>query len=151
MYRNLPIAQTFLAESSPIYIGEMLQMNEKYVDSLKNMTRLVKEGPVGEDAETKLASQELWAEVTRASAAWVMSGIGRRVAGILSELPGFSGFQRMLDLGGGHGMFALYIVNAHPHMKGIIFDRPAVIEVAKEFIHEYGMDDLTPLYGPHVN
>jgi SAM-dependent methyltransferase len=141
VYRNLPIAQTFLAESSPTYIGEMLQMNEKYVDSLKNMTMLVKGGPVGEDAETKLASQELWAEVTRASAAWVMGGIGRRVAEIISGLPGFPEFQHMLDLGGGHGMFALYIVNAHPSLKGIVFDRPAVIEVAKEFIHEYGMEN----------
>ena len=141
LYRNLPIAQTFLAEGSPTYIGEMLQMNERYLDSLKNMTRLVKEGPVGEDAQTELASQELWAEITRAGAAWVLSGVGSKVAVILSELPEFHEFQRMLDLGGGHGMFALYIVNAHSCMKGIVFDRPAVVEVAKEFIHEYGMED----------
>ncbi len=141
LYRNLPIAQTFLGEGSPTYIGEMLQMNERYVDSLKNMTRLVKEGPVGEDAQTELASQELWAKVTRASAAWVTSGMGLKVAGIISKLPGFSEFQRMLDLGGGHGMFALYTVNAHPFMKGIVFDRPAVVEIAREFIREYGMED----------
>lgn len=141
-YRNLPITQTFLSESSPAYIGKMFQMIEKRcVDPLKNMIMLVKEGPVGEGAQTEFASQELWAGLTRTSAAWIMGGIGQRVAEILSGLPGFSGFKKMLDLGGGHGMFALYIVNAHPSMKGIVFDRPTVVEVAKEFIYEYGMED----------
>ena len=141
LYRNLPIAQTFLSEDSPGYIGAMLRMNEQYVAPLQNMTRLVKEGPGGESADRGFASQELWAKVTRSSAAWVTSGMGLKVAGIISKLPGFPEFQRMLDLGGGHGMFALYIVNAHPFMKGIVFDRPAVVEIAREFICEYGMED----------
>lgn len=141
-YRNLALTQAFLSENSPVYLGKLFLMIEKMNDdSLKNLTGLVKGGPEGEDAEKDFASQELWAEFSRTTAAWATGGIGRKVASILSELPGFSGFQHMLDLGGGHGIFALYIVNAHPSMKGLVFDRPAVVEVAKEFIHEYGMKD----------
>jgi SAM-dependent methyltransferase len=142
LYRNLPVTRTFLSEDSPVYLGKVFLMVEKRCDdSLKNLRELVKRGPAGDGPEKDFASQELWAEFSRTTAAWAMGGIGRRVASILSELPGFSGFQHMLDLGGGHGMFALYIVNAHPSMKGIVFDRPAVVEVAKEFIHEYDMED----------
>lgn len=142
LYRNLPVTQIFLSEDSPGYIGRLFQLIEKRcVDRLNDLAGLVKEGPTGKDAEREFASQEPWAEITRTSVAWAIGGIGRKVAVILSELTGFPKFQCMLDLGGGHGMFALYIVNAHPSLKGIVFDRPAVVEVAKEFIREYGMED----------
>jgi predicted O-methyltransferase YrrM len=142
LYRNMPISQTFLVEGSPTYMGALFQMVDmRCVDPLTALTRLVKDGPAGEDAERDLASQELWAELTRTSAAWPMGMVGRMVAGILSKLPGFSDFEKMLDLGGGHGIFALYIVNQHPFMKGTVFDRAPVVEVAREFIHKYGMED----------
>ncbi len=73
-------------------------------------------GPIGESAEKDFVSQELWAELTRTSAAWPMGTVGPKVAEILEELPGFSGFEKMLDLGSGHGIFAFYIVNQHPTM-----------------------------------
>jgi len=142
LYRNLPIAQAFLVEGSDTYVGDLLRMIEmRSIDPLKDLTRLVKEGPKGEGAQRDLGSPELWAGLTRTSAAWAMGALGRKVAGMLSRLPGFSDFTKMLDLGGGHGIFALYIVNQHPTMKGTIFDRGPVVEVAREFIHKYGMED----------
>ncbi len=140
LYRNLPITQTFLSEASPGYRGALFQMIEmRCVDPLKDLFGLVKEGPVGKVAEKDFASQALWTELTRTSAAWAMGEVGQRVAGILSGLPGFSGFEKMLDLGGGHGVFALYIVNEHPTMKGTVFDRAQVVEIARYFIEKYGM------------
>jgi len=142
LYRNLPITQTFLVEGPPTYVGALFQMIEtRSVDPLKDLNRLVKEGPAGESAERAFASQELWAELTRTSAAWAIGSMGQKVAEIISALPGFSDFRKMLDLGGGHGMFALYIVSRHPSMKGTVFDRTPVVEVAKEFIGKYGMGD----------
>jgi hypothetical protein len=61
------------------------------------------------------------------------------MAGIVSDLPEFAEFGRMVDLGGGHGMFALYFVDAHPSMTGVVFARSAVVSVAEGFIQEYGM------------
>ena len=52
----------------------------------------------------------------------------------------------MLDLGGGHGIFALYIVNQHPTMKGTVFDRPPVVAVARSFIEKYGMEDRVDVF-----
>ena len=142
LYRNHPITQAFLTESSSTYLGGMFRMIEKRcVEPLRELPRLVRQGPEGNGSAKNFASEGLWAELTRTSAAWTMGGIGRTVAGVLSELPGFSRFQKMLDLGGGHGMFALYVVNAHPSMKGMVFDRPAVVRVAEEFISGYGMED----------
>ncbi len=142
LYRNLPVAQAFLVEESATCAGALFRMIEtRSINPLNDLTRLVKEGPQGEAAERNLGSQELWAELTRISAAWATGALGQKVAGILSDLPGFLDFRKMLDLGGGHGVFALYIVNRHPAMKGTVFDRAPVVEVATEFIHKYGMED----------
>lgn len=142
LYRNLPITQAFLTEGSPRSMGPLFQMiKRRCIDPLNNLTHLIKEGPAGESVDWEFAAPGLMAEDTRVSAAWVMGEVGRKVAEIISKLPGFSGFEKLLDLGGGHGVFALYIVGKHPTMKGTVFDRPAVVEVAKEFIHDYGMEE----------
>ena len=140
MYRNHPIAQSFLTEDSPVNLGPMFQLMLKWsIDPLDNLHKLVKDGPMPSESSEDFDSEALWARSAKDSAAWALGEMGRKIGRIVSKLPGFPGFQKMLDLGGGHGIFALYIVNAHPEMKGIVFDRPAVLEVAKGFIQQYGM------------
>ncbi|MCF8143052.1 MAG: hypothetical protein K9N21_03935 [Deltaproteobacteria bacterium] len=78
-------------------------IEKRSVAPLKDLTRLVKEGPGGEEAARDFSSQELWTGLTRVSAAWAMGALGQKVARMLSALPGFSDFKKMLDLGGGHG------------------------------------------------
>ncbi len=142
LYRNLPMAQQFLTQDSPTYVGRLFQLVQKRcVEPLNDLLQLVKEGPNHQGGQEDFASENLWAEMTRGTAVWPMGGTGERVAEVLSELPGFTGFNKMLDLGGGHGIFALYIVDRHPTMKGIIYDRAPVVEVADSFIQEFGMED----------
>jgi tRNA1(Val) A37 N6-methylase TrmN6 len=71
----------------------------------------------------------------------VLGGTGQQIASILSSLPEFHSFEKMLDLGGGHGLFALYIAQANADLQALIFDRPAVVDVAEEFIDTYAMGD----------
>ncbi len=142
LYRNLPPVQTFLADDSPSCLGPLFQLIQQMsVDSLDGLTELVKIGPPPVEQEEDEDSEALWAGYTKASAGWAIGEVGQMVARIISELPGFQTFDRMLDLGGGHGIFTLYIVSAHPHMEGVVFDRSAVVEVAKDFIEAYEMTD----------
>jgi len=142
LYRSRPAAGTFLVESSPAYLGSLFRLaQEMSVDSLANLTDLVTGGPPTSRPEADLWSEELWAAATRAGAGWVLGGVGQRVAGIVAKLPEFPNFKKMLDLGGGHGVFALYLVAAHPDMHGVVFDQPKVVPVAREFIREYGLED----------
>ncbi|BBO76514.1 O-methyltransferase [Desulfosarcina widdelii] len=152
LYRNRPAFSEFLVRRSPTYLGELLQMIEHMcLEPLDGLVGLVKDGPSSTTGQNDFASAELWARATRYSAAWVTGGAGSLMAGIVGELPEFKGFRRLLDLGGGHGMFALYFVDAHPSMTGVIFDRSAVVAVAEEFIREYGMQErLSVLAGDYL-
>lgn len=51
----------------------------------------------------------------------------------------FAGVRRVVDIGGSHGHLLRAILNAHPTVSGVLFDRPAVIERAGESIRDAGL------------
>ena len=141
-FRNSPVAQAYLMRSSATFLGPFLDLVDTIcVTSLDDLCERVKHGPATPSPETDFSAEALWAEVTRASAGWVKGFVGPQVAAIVAGLPEFPAFRRMLDLGGGHGLFALYFVEAHPNMTAVVFDRPAVLAVAENFAGEYALQD----------
>jgi SAM-dependent methyltransferase len=152
LFRNRPEAADFLVKSSPTYLGPFLQMvHNMCVEPLNHIVGMIKEGPLFQTGEHDFASEELWAQVTRDSAAWVSGGAGAKMAQLVSRLPEFSSFNRMLDLGGGHGMFTLYFINAHPTMTGVVYDLPPVADISREFIREYdALDRVSVMAGDYT-
>ncbi len=45
-----------------------------------------------------------------------------------------SGYQRLLDIGGGSGAHSIGVVSCWPHLQATVYDRPLVCQVAEEFI-----------------
>ncbi|MDM8521769.1 methyltransferase [Desulfococcaceae bacterium HSG8] len=142
LYRNLPVTQTFLTEDGPAYLGPLFFATQHAaIDSLANLADLIQKGPSPVSYESDMGDESFWAEAAEAGAGWALGGIGQMTTEIISRLPGFPSFKKMLDLGGGPGIFGIAIVAAHPSMKGIIFDQPAVVKVAEKYIMEYELED----------
>jgi ubiquinone/menaquinone biosynthesis C-methylase UbiE len=53
----------------------------------------------------------------------------------------FSGFNRVVDIGGGHGGLITSILKTNPQMKGVLFDAPQVIEGARPKLEAAGVAD----------
>jgi len=149
MYRNLPVAQAFLVEDSPTYLGAMLQMMHSDY-SLENLSELVKEGPPPKP-ETIPEFLEMSKKYAAIYANGERAGDAQTALEIVSKLPEFPSFRKMLDLGGGPGLIGMAVVASHPSMKGVIFDLPPVVNVAKTFIKEYGMEDRMEVLGGDFN
>jgi len=49
----------------------------------------------------------------------------------------FSKTKKLLDLGGGSGIYSILIAKSNPHIEAIVYDFPSVCEVAQEFINKY--------------
>lgn len=146
-YQNAPIAQKFLVEGVPIYLGKFLtSAGAWYTPVIKNMAKLVKKGPPQNIVMDQM-SDDFWVQSARDNANYQRAGAGQLIAGIISKLPEFSSFKKMLDLSGGPGLIGLCIVDSHPTMRGVIFDQPSVVEVAKEFIKEYDMESRMEVSG----
>lgn len=53
----------------------------------------------------------------------------------------FSGASKLVDVGGGHGLLLASILKKYPHLKGILYEVPAIAEGARELIASYGVAD----------
>ena len=98
LYRNSPITQAFLVEDSPTYLGALLHLQYSQILP-ENLSQLIKGGPLPTSEMTfseEMFAQE-YASYERAHNAPIM-------VEIVSNLPEFPSFQKMLDLGGGPGL-----------------------------------------------
>ena len=59
----------------------------------------------------------------------------------------FSRLNTIVDVGGGHGALLSTILNAHPHLQGILFDVPHVVESARAVITTAGPGSRCVLVG----
>ncbi len=64
----------------------------------------------------------------------------KATAMIAREIP-LGEARQMLDVGGGPGTYALEWASAHPRLKATVFDIPPVLEVAKEYIRRYQLEN----------
>jgi SAM-dependent methyltransferase len=144
-YTNAPLADAFLIEGRPTYVGDVLLSDVEWMrPALEDMPALIKNGP---SASTRprpsmppTKEAEIYANGQRA-------GVAQRAAAMASRLPEFSRMEKMLDLGCGAGLIGLAIVAAHPTMTGVLFDRPAIVQVAQRFIDEYELQDRVTTIG----
>jgi predicted O-methyltransferase YrrM len=144
-YQNTPLADAFLVEGQPTYLGDVFANLTGYMrPALDALTALAKEGhaapvdsgePSSGDRET-----EIYGNYQRA-------GRAQQAAATISQLPEFRGMKKMLDLGAGAGLIGLAIVAAHPTMTGVLFDRPEVVEVARRFTRAYELEDRVATVG----
>ena len=150
LYTNSPVAQAFLVEGGPTFLGRIFAFMQPDAHVLENLTKLVREGPPPQP-ETPPFSAEALAQGVVLMADIERAGYTQEAVGIVLELPEFPSFQKMLDLGGGPGLIGMAIVNAHPTMKGVIFDLPPVVEETKKFVKEYEIEDRMDVLGGDFN
>ena len=152
LYQNTPVTQAFLVESSPTFLGRMFTFSaQMWYAALNDLPKLIKEGPPSPSPEADMGAEEVWAQGAATAAKYELADLAQQAVEIVSQLPEFPSFKKMLDLGGGPGLVGIAIVAAHPSMKGVTFDRPAVVEVAKTFIKEYEMEDRMEVLGGDYN
>lgn len=138
-YKNLPVAQTFLVQKGLAYLGNVFEFQDKMLESmLADLPGLIIDGPEEKNRES-VGSEKRWTALAEILADNARSGAAQQAAELVSEIPEFPGFKKMLDLGGGPGIFCMAMVDKHLSMKGVVFDREPVTKIASEYISQAGM------------
>ena len=68
----------------------------------------------------------------------MMALFGRVHSAVVKAYP-FSGFTKVVDVGGGNGFLLTLILRANPHVTGVLFETPAVVQDAKKNIEAAGL------------
>jgi predicted O-methyltransferase YrrM len=70
-----------------------------------------------------------------------LAGRARNVAPVLAERVPLAGARLLLDVGGGTGIYSIALLQKHPALRAVIWDRPQVLKVAHEMAAAYGVAD----------
>lgn len=67
-----------------------------------------------------------------------MTGFSAQIGHAVVEAYDFSGFDELVDIGGGHGMLLSLIAAANPRLQGVLFDLPHVVAGAAPVLEAGG-------------
>jgi hypothetical protein len=65
----------------------------------------------------------------------------RNVAPPVSQAYDFSAVHTLVDVGGGRGWRMIDVLQAHPQVRGVLFDRPGTVEQARAALAEAGLSE----------
>lgn len=135
-YRNSEVSNAFLVEGSPgSYVDLVRFMREPLFGVWQSLRDTVRNGESPVPAEEMDATEVALARAFHNGA----YATTMRVAEIL-DLE-FSGYSRMIELGGHSGAGALCLARRYPQLEAIILDRPPFQALAEEMIQATKLED----------
>lgn len=74
-----------------------------------------------------------------------MTSLSLNARPAIVEVYNFTGVKTLVDIAGGHGMLLSGFLKANPHLQGVLFDLPQVIEGAPALLEKEGVADRVKL------
>lgn len=140
VYLVSELSATYLLESSPFsqqhYLAERLRNVELWTrlpQIMKNGPEIVEKGP-------------FFGEVVHCMAENARCGLLQETVRVVLENVDFTNVKKLLDLGGGHGLYAIAFTKLNENLQAFVFDLPPVTQKTKYFIEKYGASrvDIIP-------
>ena len=136
-YCTAPDMAPFLVESSPFF-AHYLMWDAKFRDVWIRFKEIL----LNEQASpTEVHERGSRFDARRIDWMANESLLGRLqgVVGRVKQLPEFAHAGKLIDLGGGHGLFGIAFAQENPHLDVVVFDRPEVTPLTQGYIERYGM------------
>jgi predicted O-methyltransferase YrrM len=153
-----PLAAEHLVPGQPFYVGDYIELAADAPGTLAMVERLRLNRPLGADASrdadggagTAFIYREgtpsaMESEQSARRLTLALAGRAKNVAPALARAVDLSACQTLLDVGGGTGIYSIALLERHPGLRAIVFDRPDVLKVAAELVAEYGVADRVEL------
>jgi predicted O-methyltransferase YrrM len=140
IYSTVPDAAPFLSDKGPRSVRPMLLHAAHLWESWSNLTPIVRGAGSSEPPESEPRdADELHAFIG------AMHVVGTPLAQkiVTAIQPGLA--RNLLDVGGASGTYIIAFLKAAPELKATLFDRPAVIPMARERLAEAGVLDRVRL------
>ncbi len=133
-YINTPFGRSFLVKTSPRYMGHMIMHHHHLVETWARLDQAVQSGkPVRKSSGPS--------ESERKSFLMGMFNMAMSIAPHLVKEVDLSGRERLLDLGGGPGTYAIHFCVENPELRATVYDLPTTAPYAKETIERFGVSD----------
>jgi SAM-dependent methyltransferase len=142
-YRNSALAEEYLVASRPGYFGGFVRFYDQrlYPSWDRIVEALRSNRPVAwdPDVQDSVFSAE---DAAMMETFWeAMHSLAGTTAAALAEAYDFSGYHRVLDVGGGSGGFPIGLCRRHPGLTGAVYELPHVCAIAEGKVKAAGLAD----------
>lgn len=141
VYLVSEFSATYLLESSPFsqqhYLAERLRNVERWA----RLPQIMKQGP---DIVEK---GPFFGEVVHCMAENARCGLLQETVKVVMENVDFTNVKRLLDIGGGHGLYAIAFSKLNEDIQAFVFDLPPVTGETRYFIEKYGASRVDIIQG----
>lgn len=139
VYSNLPVARTYLTRSSPNTLAGYILYSDRALFPLwGNLEGAIREGTNRWEqtfgCEASIFEHFFRTEEARQDFLSGMNGFGQLSSPAAVAAFDLGRFHRLVDLGGGTGHLALSACARYAELQGAVFDLPAVISTAREYL-----------------
>jgi hypothetical protein len=132
-YRNSPLASTYLVSDSPYSQKGHIHKNALFLEKIWACLPKRLAGEPLKIAQTEFLSNF----ALPAMAENALTGRLQRTVAEIAAMPEFASAGKMVDLGGGHGLYAIALSAVNPGLEAYIFDLPHITVLAERYIRKY--------------
>ena len=134
-YRNTPLSALYLASSSPLFQGAVMRDVQNGFALWERLDRVLREGPLDVMEEDFFENG-----MVDSLAAEILCGELQKTVDAVAAIPAFQQARSLLDLGGGHGLYAIALSRINPELRATVFDFPDIARKAEEVMAAHGAD-----------
>lgn len=140
-YKNAEISDLYLRSDSPLAQHDVFKDLQNGFRLWEKLAEILKYGPV------TVSEERFFVDHIHALAEEAFCGELQRTVNLIAGLPEFKKAKRLLDLGGGHGLYAIAFSKLNPYLQAYVYDFPEVIENTKAYIKKHEADRVEVISG----
>jgi predicted O-methyltransferase YrrM len=138
-YRNAEQIYELLCKDSPQYIGHIILHHHHLLDGWAQLDTAVLSGK-------PVATRSYGEAVERESFLMGMFNLASSTAPLIAGVLNLQGKNRMLDLGGGPGTYAIHFCRSNPDLSAVVFDRPTTEAFMHQTVASFDLSDRIDFY-----
>lgn len=131
-YRTGRVASTYFIRDSPVCQHHAIIFRRLIAGLWGDLARIIREGPV--EFEREMMFRDV---IIPSMAEHCQCGLLQKVTGLVAAIPEFPLAERLLDIGGGHGLYSIALCEKNPRLEATVFDLPPVTQATRDFIERY--------------
>lgn len=140
VYLISELSATYLLKSSPF------SQQHYFAERLRNVKRWARLPQIMRQGPDIVEKGPFFGEVVHCMAENARCGLLQETVRVVMENVDFTNVKKLLDLGGGHGLYAIAFAGLNENLQAFVFDLPPVTKETRYFIDKYGASrvDIIP-------
>lgn len=141
-YSNAPLTRNYLARSSSRYMRHTLENMKKTTKLWRQLPKLLREGPIIKE-KTEIFGEDWIVSI----AEWAEAGSVFNTIKVVTNYLNIHRWKRLLDIGGGHGLYSIAFAALNSELEAFVFDRPQITPITCRYIDEYNAQRVHVISG----